>query len=79
MSDDDDDSSSSYLVVINGEEQYSIWPEDRDLPRGWARAGFEGSKPDCLEYIDRTWTDMRPRSVRRAMQEHASASAGDPR
>lgn len=51
-------------VIVNHEEQYSIWPTDRDLPAGWRAAGFEGSKQACLDYIDRVWTDMRPRSQR---------------
>jgi len=54
-------------VVVNDEEQYSIWPAGRALPPGWREAGFSGSKQECLDYIDRVWTDMRPRSLREAM------------
>ena len=51
-------------VVINGEEQYSIWPADRDNALGWRDAGFSGTKDECLAYIKEVWTDMRPASLR---------------
>jgi MbtH protein len=53
-----------YVAVKNDEEQYSIWPVDRALPVGWTSCGSEGSKQECLEFIKRVWTDMRPRSLR---------------
>ena len=56
-----------YRVVINHEEQYSIWFDDRRTPNGWEDAGFEGSKLECLAYIEEVWTDMRPLSLRKAM------------
>jgi MbtH protein len=61
----------TYVVVVNDEEQYSIWPEDRDLPQGWRAAGFSGSKESCLEHIGTEWTDMRPLSLRRRMDAQA--------
>ena len=57
----------SYQVVVNHEEQYSIWPADRDLPAGWQAEGTSGSKAACLERIEQVWTDMRPRSLRESM------------
>jgi len=63
MSDDD----KAYRVVRNDEDQYSIWPADRDLPAGWHAEGTEGPRGECLEHIDRVWTDMRPRSLRERM------------
>jgi MbtH protein len=53
-----------YRVVLNHEEQYSIWPYERDIPPGWRDAGKHGPKSECLEYIKTVWTDMRPRSIR---------------
>ena len=53
-----------YKVVLNHEEQYSIWPADRENPLGWQDAGKSGSKEECLAYIKEVWTDMRPRSLR---------------
>jgi MbtH protein len=56
-----------YEVVVNDEEQYSIWRTELDVPAGWRPVGVRGAKDQCLSYIDETWTDMRPRSVREAM------------
>lgn len=58
-------------VVINDEEQYSIWPVDRENAPGWRDAGKSGTKEECLAYIEQVWTDMRPLSLRKAMAEKA--------
>jgi MbtH protein len=63
----EDDDVTIYKVVINHEEQYSIWPADRENPPGWNDVGKSGLKADCLAYIDEVWTDMRPLSLRRQM------------
>ena len=59
-----------YRAVVNEEEQYSIWPEERELPAGWRDAGKTGSKDECLAFIEEVWTDMRPLSLRQAMSEN---------
>ncbi|TCC06292.1 MbtH family protein [Kribbella soli] len=59
---------SQRTVVRNEEEQYSIWPVGRELPQGWTEVGVSGPEQDCLDYIERTWTDLRPLSLRRAVQ-----------
>lgn len=64
----------TYLVVLNDEEQYSIWPADRDLPAGWRGEGFSGPEAVCLAHIEEIWTDMRPLSLRRAMAQTAGSS-----
>ena len=74
---EDDDTSTIYKVVVNHEEQYSIWPTDRDLPLGWKAVGKEGTKQEALDYIEEVWTDMRPLSLRKKMEEQARADAGD--
>ena len=61
-----------YLVVVNHEEQYSIWPVHRENPAGWSDAGKSGSKADCLAYIREVWTDMRPLSLRKKMEQGAA-------
>ncbi len=69
---------------MNHEEQYSIWPQERENPPGWRDAGKSGPKAECLSYIDEVWTDMRPLSLRKQMEEAAKrpapaapATAGD--
>ena len=64
-----------YAVVVNDEEQYSIWRAGRELPAGWRAEGFTGTEDECLGYIEETWTDMRPASLRRWMREHEQAGA----
>ncbi len=61
-----------YKVVINHEEQYSIWPADRDNPAGWVDAGKVGTKAECLAHINEVWTDMRPLSLRKQMADDQS-------
>ena len=58
-----------YKVVVNHEEQYSIWPADRENALGWSEVGKSGLKAECLAYINEIWTDMRPLSLRRKMEE----------
>ena len=58
-----------YKVVVNHEEQYSIWPADKENALGWKDAGHEGTKEACLEHIGKVWTDMRPLSLRKKMEQ----------
>jgi MbtH protein len=70
----DEEDNTTYKVVVNHEEQYSIWPADRDNPLGWRDAGKSGSKAECLAHIKEVWTDMRPLSLRRKMDERAAGA-----
>ncbi len=74
MYQDDKEDTTIYKVVFNHEEQYSIWPSERDNPLGWKDAGKNGLKQECLDYIKEVWTDMRPLSLRKKMEETASSS-----
>jgi len=69
--DSDREDTTIYKVVVNHEEQYSIWPADRENPLGWRDAGKVGPKAECLEHIKEVWTDMRPLSLRKRMEEMA--------
>jgi MbtH protein len=71
MDRDDTEDTTIYKVVMNHEEQYSIWPADRENALGWKDAGKVGTKAECLTYIEDVWTDMRPLSLRRKMEEDA--------
>ena len=66
-----DDDKLIFKVVINDEEQYSIWPADRINAFGWVDAGKQGTKKECLSFIQEVWTDMRPLSLRKFMTEQA--------
>ena len=69
MSREDAEDTTTYKVVVNHEEQYSIWPAYKEVPAGWREVGKQGPKADCLSYIEEVWTDMRPLSLRRAMEQ----------
>ena len=57
-----------YKVVVNHEEQYSIWPADRENKRGWRDAGFKGTQKECTAHIRKVWKDMRPLSIRKELE-----------
>ena len=72
----DQGDKTTYTVVVNHEEQYSIWPAHREIPLGWKDTGKSGTKDECLIYIKEVWTDMRPLSLRKRMEEAAKAGKG---
>jgi MbtH protein len=74
MNTEEQEDTTIYKVVVNHEEQYSIWPADRENPLGWRDGGKSGTKAECLEYIKEVWTDMRPLSLRKKMEEQANQS-----
>ncbi|MBW4636040.1 MAG: MbtH family protein [Iphinoe sp. HA4291-MV1] len=74
MSWNDQEDTTIYKVVVNHEEQYSIWPSDRENAPGWTDVGKSGTKEECLAYIKEVWTDMRPLSLRQRMENSAQSS-----
>ena len=75
MNQNETEDTTIYKVVMNHEEQYSIWPADRENALGWNDAGKVGPKAECLAYIEEVWTDMRPLSLRRKMEEDAARTS----
>jgi MbtH protein len=73
----EDDNSTIYLVLINDEEQYSLWPKHKAIPNGWRTTTKEGSKSECCQFVDEVWTDMRPLSLRKRMDEPPSRSSSE--
>jgi MbtH protein len=64
-----------FKVLINHEEQYSLWPADLEVPGGWTETGVCASKEECDKYLEETWTDMRPKSLRIALDGNGEAPA----
>lgn len=62
-----DDEAGTFIVVVNDEEQHSLWPAFAETPAGWRQVYGEASRADCLQYVEENWTDMRPKSLREAM------------
>jgi MbtH protein len=74
-----DDDETVFNVVVNHEEQYSIWPDYKEIPNGWRAVGKTGKKKECLAYIDEVWTDMRPLSLRKHMEAQERAASAERR
>ncbi|MEO3814840.1 MbtH family protein [Sphaerisporangium sp. B11E5] len=64
-----DDEDAPYLVLVNAEGQHSLWPSFVDVPAGWSVAFGEADRAACLQYVERSWTDMRPKSLAEAMDQ----------
>ena len=67
--------SEMFVVVVNNEEQYSLWLAGQAIPNGWRQVGPKGQKQVCLDYVKEVWTDMRPLSVRKAMEKYQAEQA----
>lgn len=72
-----EDPDASYLVLINDEGQHSLWPVFADVPDGWQVIFGKDGREECLAFIERSWTDMRPNSLIKAMEEDAAAKTRD--
>ncbi|MEV7401963.1 MbtH family NRPS accessory protein [Streptomyces sp. NPDC091267] len=72
MSWNEEEDNRTYQVVVNEEEQYSLWPAEKELPLGWRAEGKTGLKAECLAHINEVWTDMRPLSLRQKMDQPAA-------
>jgi uncharacterized protein YbdZ (MbtH family) len=64
-----DDDNGSFVVLVNDEEQHSLWPAFADLSAGWRVVYGEADRAGCLGYIERNWTDIRPKSLREGLAE----------
>ncbi|MEV0569335.1 MbtH family protein [Dactylosporangium sp. CA-152071] len=63
-----DDPEGTFLVLVNDEGQHSLWPVFANVPAGWTKVFGEAGREECLEYIEKNWTDMRPKSLIEAME-----------
>lgn len=72
-----EDPDAKYLVLINDEGQHSLWPVFADVPDGWEVIFGEDGRQECLDFIEKNWTDMRPNSLIRQMEADAAAAQAD--
>src|SRR5438477_8993204 len=63
-----EDENGTYHVLINEEGQHSLWPSFVEVPNGWTIILKSNTRAACIEYINRNWTDMRPKSLIVAME-----------
>ncbi|MEV5593672.1 MbtH family protein [Streptomyces sp. NPDC052496] len=66
---------STYLVLVNDEGRHSLWPSFAEVPAGWTVAHGADTRDACLAHVEEHWTDMRPKSLVRAMDDAGSPSA----
>jgi MbtH protein len=64
-----EDPDASYVVLVNDEGQHSLWPVLIDVPDGWRVIFGEAGRQECLDFIEESWRDMRPKSLIEAMGE----------
>ncbi len=62
-----DDENGAFFVLINDEKQHSLWPVFSDIPVGWQISFGPENRKTCLEYVEASWTDIRPESLITAM------------
>jgi MbtH protein len=65
-----DEREGTYMAIVNDEDQYSIWPTNRELPLGWREAGKQGPRDEVLAWIKEVWTDMQRPASRIRMGEN---------
>lgn len=70
-----DDDNGSFFVLVNDEEQHSLWPSFVDVPAGWRVVYGDAARQDCLEYIDKSWTDIRPKTLRTKLAQDAGSGS----
>lgn len=59
-----DDDNGKFFVLVNNEEQHSLWPVFADVPEGWRVVHGEADRASCLDYIEKNWPDIRPKTLR---------------
>ncbi len=66
-----DDEDGVYRVLVNDEGQHSLWPAGISVPDGWDVVHGDDTRAACLAYVEANWTDMRPKSLIKFMEENA--------
>ncbi|MDH6703281.1 MbtH family protein [Streptomyces griseoviridis] len=64
-----EDQNANYTVLVNDEGQHSLWPTLAEVPAGWQVIFGAAKRQECLDYIETSWTEMRPKSLIAAMGE----------
>jgi MbtH protein len=64
-----DDDNGTFVVLVNDEDQHSLWPVFSDVPAGWRVVFGEATRTECLDYIEKNWTDIRPKSLQESIKQ----------
>lgn len=68
-----EDADGTFVVLVNDEAQRSLWPTFAAVPAGWEVEFGPANRPDCLDFVENNWTDMRPASLIAAMDADTPA------
>ena len=79
MKEDEREGESLFKVVIDHEQQYSIWPADRENPLGWHDAGKLGTREECMHYVKEAGAGERPRRRNEGAEHDAPEETGGER
>lgn len=55
-----DNEGLEFRVLVNSLNQHSLWPTSIPIPEGWRAIGPRGRRSECLDWVDRNWTDITP-------------------
>ena len=66
-----DNDDGVFIVLRNEDEQYSLWPSEKEIPDGWTEVMPPSTKAACLAFVEENWTDMRPKRLRDAMNRES--------
>jgi MbtH protein len=58
-----DNPEGQYLVLVNDEGQHSLWPSFAEIPAGWQTVYGAADRESCVDYVEKHWTDLRPKSL----------------
>lgn len=72
-----DDDTIEHLVLVNDEGQHSLWPEFAEIPSGWNRVHGPVLRQEALAYVERNWTDLRPKSLIQAMDQDSVGASSE--
>lgn len=73
-----EDENGTFHVLINAEGQHSLWPSFVPVPKGWTIVHNADSRAACLDFINKNWTDLRPRSLIERMEQQAGSAPSAP-
>jgi MbtH protein len=64
-----EDEKGTFHVLVNHEGQHSLWPSWKEVPAGWTIVHQSDTRAACLDYVEKNWTDMRPKSLIEKMKK----------
>ncbi|MUZ75256.1 MbtH family NRPS accessory protein [Agrobacterium vitis] len=70
-----EDDTHEFVALVNDQGQHSLWPAHFSIPAGWELAFGPESRALCIDYVNTTWTELRPTKIERAQSADAAIEA----